>query len=240
MLAGRDLVVLSYEWLFFLYWWRGLGRTEWQEEIRHWEVVENDTATNCARPRSRKDPVSFLSLAIIHPNTLILFMPITERDGQKRRDCCQNFARVQQKSINRIQGGVCSVISSRAEPHLLLSTVRFIRYLSPHRSSMASYSPLYRGVFCIQYFLFFIFGCVKRIFTTSKTYVRHRYTLLRLRIWWEGNKLIRINSIENFVRRCLGAITLPYLPHTGLKGVVRYLSETSSSSSCGKAVTIYS
>ena len=142
---------------FFLYWWRGLGRTEWQEEIRHWEVVENDTATNCARPRSRKDPVSFLSLAIIHPNTLILFMPITERDGQKRRDCCQNFARVQQKSINRIQGGVCSVISSRAEPHLLLSTVRFIRYLSPHRSSMASYSPLYRGgllysIFCIFYF----------------------------------------------------------------------------------------
>ena len=154
MLAGRDLVVLSYEWLFF---WRGLGRTEWQEEIRHWEVVENDTATNCARPRSRKDPVSFLSLAIIHRNTLILFMPITERDGQKRRDCCQNFARVQQKSINRIQGGVCSVISSRAEPHLLLSTVRFIRYLSPHRSSMASYSPLYRGgllysIFCIFYF----------------------------------------------------------------------------------------
>ena len=26
----------------------GLGGLEWQEEIRHWEVVENDTAPNCA------------------------------------------------------------------------------------------------------------------------------------------------------------------------------------------------
>jgi hypothetical protein len=34
--------------------WRFFG-TEWQEEIRHWEVVENDTAPNCATSFSRKE-----------------------------------------------------------------------------------------------------------------------------------------------------------------------------------------
>lgn len=55
--ASRRVISES-DFLFcFFFVLEGLG-TEWQEEIRHWVVVENDTDPNCARPRSRKKVIS--------------------------------------------------------------------------------------------------------------------------------------------------------------------------------------
>lgn len=141
MLAGRDLVALSNRVTFFVL--EGLGTTEWQEEIRHWEVVENDTAPNCARPRSRKDPPthtqvrvfflfsSFLSFLSKQLYTLYLspsaftrtslsnidFIHYREMD-KSRRDCCQTYSAAVRKRENPSTPTEreAAVISARPNP----------------------------------------------------------------------------------------------------------------------------